>query len=147
MPEVIYESVNGQVLFEPNVVEKINQWYQANHQTEAGGILIGYRRQSHLHVINCSTPLENDKRSRFRFHRKDPGHSALAKQYWEATSQEAYYLGDWHTHPEGSPTPSYIDRLGWERMIRSRLGPDLIFLIVGHESWYLQRGRQRLRLK
>lgn len=147
MPELIYEGVTGLVLFEEDVVEILNRFRQKRGEPEAGGILIGYKRPPHLHVIACTTPMKKDKRSRYRFHRKDPSHMKKALQYWGSTNGQAYCLGDWHTHPEDHPSPSYLDRLGWLEITRSKLGPDLLFLVVGRTNWFLQRQNKRLTIK
>ena len=140
MSELIFEHEMGDVLFESEVVTTLKLWRQDKWQPEAGGILIGFRRPPHLHIIACTTPMKRDKRSRLGFNRLDPGHMATARQYWKCTSGQAYYLGDWHTHPEDNPAPSFIDKLGWRKMKKSNQGPDVMFVIVGRSNWYLQRG-------
>jgi integrative and conjugative element protein (TIGR02256 family) len=144
MSEVIYEGQLGQVLFEENVVETLNSWRQMGNALEAGGILIGYRRPPHLHVIACTMPMKRDRRSRYHFHRKDLSHKKAAVEYWDKEHGRAYYLGEWHTHPEQLPSPSLLDRLEWKRLMWSKLGPDLLFLIVGRSHWYLQRQSEKI---
>lgn len=140
MSELIFEHEMGYVLFESEVVTTLKQWRQDKWKPEAGGILIGFCRPPHLHIIACTTPMKHDKRSRFGFSRIDPGHMTTAHRYWKHTNGQAYYLGDWHTHPEENPTPSFIDKLGWKKMKKSGSGQDVIFVIVGRISWYLECG-------
>jgi len=46
------------------------------------------------------------------------------------------YLGEWHTHPEHSPSPSTIDTHGWQRICNTRKMP-MLFVIAGtqHRLW------------
>lgn len=43
------------------------------------------------------------------------------------------YLGEWHTHPEDSPSPSTIDTDGWQRICSKRKTP-MLFVIVGTQD-------------
>ena len=147
MSEVIYRHKSGLILIEENVVRILNNWRQIGRQSEAGGILIGYRRPPHIHVIACTTPCKKDKRTRSGFMRQDPNHSVIAREHWKNSSGQAYYLGEWHTHPIGIPTPSSVDRKEWSKLRRSRLGSQLLFIIVGRSQWYGQFGVQSLDRK
>jgi integrative and conjugative element protein (TIGR02256 family) len=132
--EVIYQHPwmsKGLILIEDSVLSVIGKYLQDNpNKTEAGGILIGYRRGAHLHVIEATTPLPLDRRSWCQFHRLDPGHQKIALTRWEESGHELDYLGEWHTHPEHYPTPSGIDKTEWAKLYRGSDQP-LVFLIVG----------------
>lgn len=145
VPEIVLQYSSRLVLFESPVVETLNTWRQSGKRSEAGGILVGYRRGDHLHIVDCTTPYLQDRRSRFRFFRRDARHRQVARRYWDRTQHQAYYLGEWHTHPEDYPTPSQIDHAGWDTLMRSSLGPDILFLIVGRIGLYGQLGKQLLK--
>lgn len=136
----MFGSSSHTVLIESPVIDLLNKWTQHGSLSEAGGILVGYRRGNHLHVIDCTTPFPDDRRSRFNFLRRDSRHSQTALRRWAETEHQAYYLGEWHTHPEDFPTPSVTDKTGWKKLMGSALGPDVLFLIVGRKKWYVQRG-------
>jgi len=146
MPGLIYSHASGLVLIEEEVVDSLDRWRQNGSQAEAGGILIGYRRPPHLHVITCTTPFAKDRRSRFEFLRRDPQHALIARQYWHETDGQAYYLGDWHTHPVAIPSPSAVDHKEWKKLIKSRLGPRLLFVIVGKSQWHAQLGTRKMKI-
>lgn len=111
---------------------------------EAGGVLIGTRRGPHFEVFGATSPQPSDKRSRFSFVRSGKKHRELATKEWARSGQRHGYIGEWHTHPELQPTPSWIDRRGW-RKLHEQLQQPLIHLIVGFETvglWYCDaRGR------
>lgn len=139
MSALIYHHSDGYILFEAQVVETLNGFRQNPGTNESGGILLGFRRPPHLHVVDCTVPSRRDHRNPFAFFRFDRRHQDAAKKLWETTKGAGYYLGEWHTHPVASPSPSITDRKEWEKLMRSPLGPDLLFLIVGRVHWYLQR--------
>ena len=45
---------------------------------EAGGILIGSYLGAHIQIVECTTPLHDDRRSPMAFDRRDRGHQRLA---------------------------------------------------------------------
>jgi len=105
--------------------------------TEAGGILLGYRRGQHLEVLEATVPQAKDIRKRARFYRSDTGHQTIATDRWRQSDGYIHYLGEWHTHPESEPTPSSFDRREWIKLSRRQPHP-LLFIIVGTTHWYVE---------
>jgi integrative and conjugative element protein (TIGR02256 family) len=134
------------ILIEPEAQASIDQFRQLpDEATEAGGILIGYRRQEHLHVVEATTPMRRDRRSRFSFHRSDRKHAKIAVTRWAESEKKADYLGEWHTHPESHATPSSLDTNEW-RDILARTSNSMIFWVAGILSDWVGLG-QRDQLK
>lgn len=81
---------------------------------ETGGILLGYRRLiinvDHWVITAVTGPGPNAKHHRFRFIPDDDYHRKKAVNHFESQGGSEYYLGDWHTHPDGSPDSSWTDR-------------------------------------
>lgn len=102
-------------------------------QTEAGGILLGYRRGTHLHVVRATIPQHADQRSRFSFHRISHEHQMIATDHWEKSAQTMDYIGEWHTHPEEQPQPSSIDVHAW-KLISEKHKVPMIFAIAGQRD-------------
>lgn len=109
------------------------------HSTEAGGILVGYRRGPHIEIVETSFPLALDVRRRNSFERKDLGHQAFCDSLWEGSCGTMTYVGEWHTHPEVKPSPSFFDRSEWNKLKKCYEDP-LVFLIAGTTHWYLEIG-------
>ncbi len=126
-------------------MEALNEFRQKDGKPETGGILIGYRRGIHLHVVKCTYPFSKDRSSLFRFFRQDPQHKKIAIDFWRQTNKKGYYIGEWHTHPQDFPASSSVDNETWTKLTRSSLGPDLLFLIVGRKDWYLQLDQEELQ--
>lgn len=112
---------------------------------EAGGILLG------RYIIDCQDvvvdeatfPTRSDRRTRFTFHRDATSHQRIIDERWHASQARFHYLGEWHTHPETSPTPSSVDLADWRRRLRTdRFDADsLLFVIVGIRDLRIWEGR------
>ncbi|WP_186207468.1 Mov34/MPN/PAD-1 family protein [Burkholderia gladioli] len=125
---------DGLVLIEGNVLFVIAQHRQLTKQTtEAGGILLGYRRGAHLHITHLTVPGPKDVATRVSFKRRDPCHQKQALRAWEQSGHTVDYLGEWHTHPEVSPSPSSTDRRAWTEILQKR-NELHAFLIAGTEE-------------
>ncbi|WP_198021897.1 Mov34/MPN/PAD-1 family protein [Algiphilus aromaticivorans] len=125
------------ILIEDSVVTLIASYRQRLlGDSEAGGVLLGYRRHKHLHVVHATTPDQEDARARFSFDRLDESHARIASKHWALTDRRCDYLGEWHTHPERSPTPSGIDRREWRKIYEHRSQP-LLFWIEGTECRWI----------
>jgi len=80
----------GCVLVEPSVLEAMAKFKQlAASDSEAGGVLIGYRRGESLHVVQLTTPMEKDIRTRFAFKRRDSRHQLITRQLWKESGSPA----------------------------------------------------------
>lgn len=121
----------GYILIEPAVLKLVRDYCQ--HQVsipESGGILLGYRRGDHLHIVAATTPQPDDQRMRFRFFRRDPNHQKAAIRHWGKSGNTIDYIGEWHTHPEPNPTPSSLDISEWIKICCARK-TIMVFLIAG----------------
>ena len=139
---------NGVILIETTVMNVLTGYAQrSNCSMEAGGILLGHRKGSHLQVVFATEPSPADRRSRFRFQREIEPHQTIATQAWQQSGQTMDYLGEWHSHPESDPHPSNIDLTEWKKII-SRASECFVFLIVGNENeHWVGAGRSRTILR
>lgn len=78
---------------------------------ETGGVLVGYVADGQQPVVVAVIgpgPAAVHQRNRFQ-----PDHQWQCEQLddlYERSSGRLVYLGDWHTHPDGSPQMSWLDR-------------------------------------
>lgn len=98
--------------------------------SEAGGILLGFRRGDHMQVVTATTPQRADRRHRYSFHRRDREHQRIATRYWKDSGETMDYLGEWHTHPTTSPSPSAVDRAEGQVICNTKNKP-MVFIIMG----------------
>lgn len=137
----------GRVLVESAVLNAITPYRQNQQEkTEAGGILLGFRRGPHLHITTATVPQPSDQRRRFFFFRSPSHHQQVALRKWEATDHTTDYLGEWHTHPQCSPNPSHLDFSEWRKICAPRPAP-MVFMILGWsgELWIGVSGREIAR--
>lgn len=123
--------LGSQIMMEAAPIKSINEYRQDDaRKCEAGGILLGYRRDKHLHVVIATVPQVSDKRMRFFFSRSSNYHQQIALQQWNDSGGTIDYLGEWHTHPEVCPVASSLDMLEWKKISRHRAS-HMLFVILG----------------
>ena len=124
-------SSESRILIEDSVMASVSVYRQLEpNAAEAGGILLGFRRDTHLHVAMATPPGPRDRRSKYHFYRDAECHAQTALSQWAKTQETMDYVGEWHTHPEDYPQPSALDLKEWRQICRRRKEP-MVFLILG----------------
>jgi integrative and conjugative element protein (TIGR02256 family) len=122
----------------------------ATDAPEAGGVLLGrYILGTRDVVVDAVTgPMREDRRSRTRFYRHRRGHQVAIECAWEESGGTCAWLGEWHTHPEPMPTPSWVDRADWRRkLLVDRYDEALFFVIAGTTTIRAWEGRWSTRIR
>jgi integrative and conjugative element protein (TIGR02256 family) len=134
--KLLSRSVDSMLLIEDEVLNLLSLYRQTDPLScESAGVLLGYRRGDHIHIVQATLPGAQDVRSRFSFSRCDPSHQETATREWQASGKTKDYVGEWHTHPQSCPVPSTVDLSEWRELCAKR-GEPLIFLILGtHDKW------------
>ena len=108
---------------------------------ESGGVLVGKFLNSggSLLINDFTPPQKSDKQKRCLYDRSD-AHNKLVQQIWTDSDHYSTYVGLWHTHPEGVPNYSSVDRRDWMNALNNSKyeGNKLYFFIVGQthiRSW------------
>lgn len=126
------------VLVERPALDTIHAYRQTEPgSVEAGGILLGYRRADHLHIVEATEPGVEDHRHRTRFFRQRHRHQEIALRRWRESERTMDYLGEWHTHPELNPSPSHTDLKGWRAICYPQRAP-MVFIIAAmiDRDWF-----------
>ncbi|HBS2895212.1 TPA: Mov34/MPN/PAD-1 family protein, partial [Klebsiella pneumoniae] len=111
---VFIDNFDNHVVVMSEVVRLLKSYRQMQYvSTEAGGVLIGERRGPHIVITHISEPGPGDIRTRNRFERKGDHHQLKVDELFEQSNGFLVYLGEWHTHPEDFPQPSYTDMKSW----------------------------------
>lgn len=101
-------------------------------KAESGGLLIGRTDiNGNTRIYEITEPMGEDVQKYMIFKRKDKKHLAYLS---EANKRCLYFKGNWHTHPQDIPSPSWIDKMSWSRSIKvSKPGESkyIFFIIVG----------------
>jgi [CysO sulfur-carrier protein]-S-L-cysteine hydrolase len=97
-----------ELLIENELVEKFKNLGIANFPKECGGFLIGYYSDDYLTLnITGSILPKKQVKSFFLFERSIKGLQEVFYKLFETTKH--YYVGEWHTHPNGSSHYSQTD--------------------------------------
>jgi integrative and conjugative element protein (TIGR02256 family) len=133
-----------QLLIGPEALRVLREHTQFTaQQPEAGGVLIGRHllESDDIVVDTVTSPMPGDRQSRYRFFRARARHQAVLDEAWRSSAGTETYLGEWHTHPEVSPTPSGTDWREWQRKLRDdRYSNVLFFVIVGTHTLSVWEG-------
>lgn len=149
MITALLPGTGGTLFLEAAVLTTMNRFVQRRRQDqEAGGMLIGHHPLASEDIIldRLTTPQPADRRRRYRFERDQAAHQVLLNAEWEKSDQRRTYIGEWHTHPEDSPSPSSLDLDSWLKAVSCTHyhGPGLLFIIVGRRRirvWFGCIGR------
>lgn len=149
-----YKFGDKSLIFTPDVIKTFDSYRQIKpYQHESGGILMG-RIYEHEKIIieQLSTPSSEDKSGRYFFERNVKKAQRIVNQAWEESGGEIRYLGEWHTHPEATPSPSSVDRELLIGMLKdTKMEIDFLFLvIVGIHDLYVasqHKGKKLTQLK
>ena len=76
-------------------------------QKEAGGQLIARFHPGVMAVERVTGPRKTGRRSRFGY---SPDRKAEQREIDAMHVMGLHYVGDWHTHPERVPRPSWLDK-------------------------------------
>ena len=131
---MVIEYDNRKIKFCDNILQIMRKYIQVIRKScEAGGILIGRENcgNSNLIIEFITEPMALDKRSRYRFLRKDTGHLDFFNKLYEENSGVYGYMGEWHTHPENIPHYSFIDSNNWKRIGEEMNGGIQYHIIAG----------------
>lgn len=101
---------------------------------ESGGVILGYeaKNSSDLVAVTVIGPGPAAKHRRTRFEPDGEWQEAQIASAYEESGRLTTYLGDWHTHPGGAPSPSRRDQRTARRIARHHdaRAPHPLMLIV-----------------
>jgi integrative and conjugative element protein (TIGR02256 family) len=125
------------VVLARSVLQTFTRFIQNEDKPEAGGILLGYRRGDHFEVVHATEPTQFDTQSRHHFKRESEIHAKAASDMWASSHGHIGYIGEWHTHPESTPSPSCLDLKEWMNLtMKVSDKTSMVMTIVGtKEIW------------
>lgn len=133
-----YQLPNGKMLhISDDVLDVFHKHRYTRYSSfESGGILLGKVYSDSIMVEKVTTPGKGDKWGALFFHRDRSRAQKIVDQAFAESGGEQTYLGEWHSHSEKKPSPSFKDRYEIERAFRmSRLNVEfMICIIVGNEN-------------
>lgn len=99
---------NVSLMINDSLLERLTQVALQNYPHESGGFLVGYYSQDFmtLHITDFILP-QQQKSSSFLFERSIIGIKEIFNKLF--VTKKYYYIGEWHTHPDGSSMYSHTD--------------------------------------
>jgi integrative and conjugative element protein (TIGR02256 family) len=95
------------VVLQTTALDTIDRYRQRRlWQREAGGQLFARFDGAHTLVEVATAPSRRDLRTRFGFRPHQPSQKAEIRGYYD---NGLHFVGDWHSHPQHPPEPSYTD--------------------------------------
>lgn len=149
--------MSGAEVFLPEtVMDELEREAERTYPSETGGVLLGFRDRDNeklVQVVGQIGPGPGALHAPDRFDPDSRWQEDQIAQIYEQSGRIATYLGDWHSHPGGSPKPSKLDRSTARRIARHRQAraPNPLMVILGGcpGSWTAAghcAGRWRLRV-
>jgi len=122
------------LVFTHRVLKHLFQQRQIKRkQSETGGQLFATITPQIVVVVAATGPHTRDLRKRFSF---IPYKRRLTKEIHGYFAKGLHYVGDWHTHPQKTPKPSWLDLKSMkECYVKSNHELDhFILVIIGNST-------------
>ena len=121
-----------------DILEKFTQYNRKD--LEAGGILLGKIINDEINILKVSVPTSLDRASRTNFERNKVSAQIILDYEFYNSNGQLTYLGEWHTHPERYPTPSYTDlHMLKDQFKNNKLHTNFLLLVIkGTEGLYIR---------
>lgn len=114
-------------------LEVMFKWCKEANGMETGGILLGFYSADlkRAEISRAIGPTSDSSSGQTWFVRGIKGLNRLLHKLW--ILRKDYYLGEWHYHPNASPTPSNVDISQLEAIAKSKKHscPEPVLVIVG----------------
>jgi len=125
------------VEFDDTSIEKLKKFQQKNEEYESGGILVGeiYPVENKVIVKDVIVSIKA-KRSFMGVNIDKKEMQEELEKIRKNTNYKYYYIGDWHTHPEKNPKPSWVDKTSYKKTLKTIILQTnfVVFLIVGNDD-------------
>lgn len=123
------------LVFKAPVIERFLRYRQLKWWSlEAGGQLFARFVVPDIIVEEATGPRRTDWRTRCSYR---PNRRAEQKEIISRHARGLHFVGDWHTHPEPVPTPSFEDKTSMSEIVdRSRHGLNgFVMVVVGQKNF------------
>jgi len=142
--QLIFKHDKIEVVVNHSVTAAIQSYRQYDKKSvESGGLFLGFRTFNSIHITGFTTPFPKDIATRKSFTLKDPLHQEIIDSQWNLSNGLINFVGDWHTHPEPIPSPSFWDRRYWKRLTQPKL--PMIYGIQGLDVFNLYLSIQKFK--
>lgn len=117
------------------LIEKLIKIGEQYFPKEYGGFLVGYYNETFkiVYITDYVLPMKYENTST-SFKRDPSGLEELFEELYNKTPSQ-YYIGEWHTHPNGMSKASSLDRTALNKIAEDKSTPieNPIMLIIGYQ--------------
>ena len=124
---------------------KMKEMAESHYPNEVGTSLVGcYSDDGFEASVFDLAPLSPDSKGwRTSFHRGTVGLHKFFTKLHQTFSGKRYYVGEWHSHPDGSPIPSGVDdrnQLAIAKDPKTKCPECILFIVAGTVSNFNEIG-------
>lgn len=116
-------------------IDELSKLGTIHFPKEYGGFLVGYYDDTYktVYITTHVLPIKYENTST-SFKRDTDGLASVFKDLYGKTPSQ-YYIGEWHTHPNGVPNASSLDRIALSKIAKDKSTPIInpIMLIIGYQ--------------
>ena len=123
------------VIISKSCLLKMTEMAQEHYPNEVGTSLVGCYSDDGFKASALDLALlsSDSKGSRTSFYRGIAGLQGFYKKLRKIFSGKRYYVGEWHSHPDAAPIPSYTDNRNQLEIAKDTITncPECILIIIG----------------
>lgn len=127
-----------QVEIADHVKDKMRNALRAAGSREIGGVLMGEQiAPGHFRVVDLS--IDSQTGSRAHFIRSPEAHAETISTFFHETGHQYdrfNYLGEWHSHPRFSVSPSTQDIASMTDLVEGERGIEFAVLLIVRLHWW-----------
>ncbi|KIQ03284.1 MULTISPECIES: Mov34/MPN/PAD-1 family protein [Pseudomonas] len=120
------------------VKDKLRRALRAAGSREIGGVLMGEQiAPGHFRVVDLS--IDSETGGRAHFVRSSEAHADALSAFFRETGHQYdrfNYLGEWHSHPRFSVTPSTQDITSMIDLVEGERGIEFAVLLIVRLHWW-----------
>lgn len=136
------QTYNKIIYIQDSIIDEMNNLANNHYPLEVGGVLIGYINNDKVVVTDIVGPGPKAKHKRNSFLPDYKYQEEKIKKIYKQSDRTKVYIGDWHTHPNGSNELSGSDIKVLENISgysKAKLPfPNMAILSGKNEKWVIK---------
>lgn len=102
------------------LLEKMNSLSKDHFPNEYGGLLVGFYTNNNQNLVITDILLPKTFTASPVFFEREIGDMKVKLEEYFMSDPSKYYVGEWHSHPNGEPFPSIRDKKAMKQICKSK---------------------------